>query len=101
MNPYLLLDVTRSADDPTIRWAYLQAIKQATPETQPERFRMLTEAYETIKDETSRYRYELFHKDVPGDSPLDVVLRRARLGPPPKPLNYEAMKEYLRSCSKT
>jgi curved DNA-binding protein CbpA len=101
MNPYLVLGVPREADDQQIRRAYLEAIKVATPESHPDRFKDLTAAYDKIKDETSRYRYELFHTDSPGDSPLDVFVRHARLNTKWQPLPYEAMKEYLRECSKT
>ena len=101
MNPYLVLGVPLDADDHRIRRAYLEAIKQATPETNPSRFKVLVEAYEKIKDEPSRHRWELFDTDCPGDSPLDVFFRHVRLSAKPAPLSFEAMKEFLRSCSKT
>jgi curved DNA-binding protein CbpA len=101
MNPYLVLGVPVQADDQTIRRAYLEAIKQATPENNPDRFKALSEAYERIKDETSRCKYELFHRDAPGTSPLDTFLRHVRLVAKPRPLTMEAMKELLHACSKT
>ncbi|MEI6780920.1 MAG: J domain-containing protein, partial [Verrucomicrobiota bacterium] len=75
MNPYLVLGVPVPADDPTIRRAYLEGIKLATPEKNPTRFKALSEAYERIKDEASRCKYELFHQESPGASPLDTILR--------------------------
>lgn len=101
MNPYLVLGVPRDADDPRIRRAYLEAIKDATPETNPVRFQALVGAYEKIKDEPSRHRCELFDTSCPGDSPLDVFLRHLQHGARPAPLPFEAMKEFLRACSKT
>jgi curved DNA-binding protein CbpA len=101
MNPYLVLGVPRDADDPRIRQAYLEAIKTATPDSDPQRFKIVSAAYEKIKDEAGRNRYTLFNWDVPGDSPWDAFVRYARLGVKPKPLPFEAMKDYLRSCSKT
>ena len=101
MNPHLVLGVPRDADDARIRRAYLDAVKEATPETHPARFKEIAAAYEKIKDETSRHRYELFNTECPGESPLDVFLRPARLATRPAPLSFEAMKELLRSCSKT
>jgi curved DNA-binding protein CbpA len=101
MNPYLALGVPRDADDQRIRRAYLDAIKQATPETDPERFKILAAAYDKIKNETSRHRHELLDRDCPGDSPLDVFLKHLRLAPRPKPISFENMKEFLRLCSKT
>ncbi len=101
MNPYLILGVPRDADDARIRQAYLDAVKDATPETHPARFKEIAAAYEKIKDETSRHRYELFNTDCPGESPLGVFLRHARLAKRPLPLSFESMKELLRSCAKT
>ncbi len=98
MNPYLLLGVPRNADDQTIRRSYLEAIKKATPETDPERFKALTAAYDRIKDETRRLEYELFHTECPGNSPIEAFFTSP--GPPPKPISIEAMKEFLRLCSK-
>ncbi len=101
MNPYLVLGVPRDADDQRIRRAYIEGIKVATPETDPVRFKALASAYEKIKDETSRHRHQLFDTTCPGDSPLDVVLRHMQHGARPAPLPFEAMKEFLRACSKT
>lgn len=101
MNPYLVLGVPVDANDQPIRRAYLAAIKEATPEANPKRFQQISEAYEKIKDEPHRLNYCLFNQAVPGDSPADVFIRFARLQPQPKPLPFEAMKEFLRVCSKT
>jgi curved DNA-binding protein CbpA len=101
MNPYLLLGVPRDASDQAIRQAYLDAVKEATPETDPERFKAVNGAYEQIKDQTSRCGYEMFHSDSPGESPLAVFASHTQFCPKPAPLSLEAMKEYLRACSKT
>jgi curved DNA-binding protein CbpA len=101
MNPYLILGVPRDADDPRVRRAYLDALREATPESNPERFQAVTSAYALIKDETSRNRYEVLNTDVPGHSPVDAFLKHIRLVPRPGPLSYESLKEYLRLCSKT
>lgn len=101
MNPYLILGVSRHADDKAIRQAYLAAVKESPPDTHPERFQAVSAAYEQIKDETSRMRHVLFNQECPGDSPLDVLLRYTRLKLSHGPLPFGALKEYLRSCSKT
>jgi curved DNA-binding protein CbpA len=100
VNPYLVLGVPRDADNACIRHAYLEAIKQATPESHPARFKALTAAYGKLKDESSRFHNELFSEDCPGDAPLDVFLQHVRLAARPAPLPFEAMKDYLRSFAK-
>jgi curved DNA-binding protein CbpA len=100
MNPYLVLGVPLDADDEAIRRAYLSALKLAPPDLAPQRFQDINTAYEQIKDEPSRHRRTLFNEAPPGDSPLDVFLRYARLRSHAQPLSFEAMKEFLRSCSK-
>lgn len=101
MNPYLALEVPRDAEDRRIRQAYLDAIKLAPPDTHPERFQAVNEAYEKIKDEPSRMRFYLFHRDCPGDSPLDAFVRFTQAHGKLQPLSFDAMKEFLRSCTKT
>ena len=100
MNPYVTLGVPPQADDQQIRRAYLAGIKEATPDTHPQRFQELSEAYETIKDESHRLKFYLFSTAPAGDSPLDAVVRHLRAQGQFKPLPFESMKEFLRSCSK-
>lgn len=99
MNPYLVLGVAPSADDQTIRLAYLAAVRESPPDTHPQRFQAISAAYEQIKDEPSRLGYLLFNKDCPGESPLDAVIQFGRLRPPPF-LAPEPMKAFLRDCWK-
>ncbi len=101
MNPYVVLGVPREADDETIRRAYLAALKEATPESNPERFQAITKAYDQIKDQASRHRHELLNTDCPGDTPVDAFLNHLHVAPRPAPLSCEALKDFLRLCSKT
>lgn len=100
MNPYLVLGVSQAADDKTIRQAYIHALKGASPDTNPIRFRELNQAYEKIKDETCRNQYFLFNTDCPGDSPEDAFIKHVRLQGIPKPLAWDSLKEMLRNCAK-
>ena len=100
MNPYLVLGVAADANDATIRQAYLRAVKASPPDHHPARFQAISTAYEKIKDEPSRHRYELFDTSCSGDSPLDVFVRNLHHGARPAPLPFEAMKEFLRAGSK-
>jgi curved DNA-binding protein CbpA len=100
MNPYRLLHVSRDSDDSMIRQAYLSALRETPPDSDPHRFAALNRAYESIKDERSRISYELFNAEPDGDSPIDALVRRARADGPPEPLPLEAMKNYLRKLAK-
>jgi DnaJ-class molecular chaperone len=93
--------VPLEADDQVIRRAYLDAITLAPPDLAPTRFQAIHAAYEQIKDEASRHRYTLFNRTPPGDSPLDVFVRHARLRGQVQPLPFDIMKDLLRACSKT
>ena len=99
MNPYLVLGLPPEADDQTIRQAYLKAVKEASPDTHPERFQVVSQAYEKIKDEASRRQHLLFHGDCPGASPLDTLARYASHHHF-EPLPFAAMQELLRSLAK-
>ena len=100
MNPYLVLDVPLNADDQTIRQAYLKAVKDSPPETDPKLFQEANQAYEKIKDQASRHRYVLFDQDCPGSSPLDALAQYASHRRQFDPLPYEAMKEFLVAVAK-
>lgn len=100
MNAYLVLGVPREATDQQIRQAYLEEIKVAPPELNPERFKIVAAAYESIKDEERRLQYELEPDHSNADSPLEQFLLFLRTAPPPKPLSFDKMKHFLHSCAK-
>ena len=95
MNPYLVLGVPVEADDQVIRQAYLQAIKESPPDSDPKRFQAVSQAYQKIKDQPSRHQHYLFNQDCPADSPLDALARHAGQRRDFEPLDFAAMKEYL------
>jgi curved DNA-binding protein CbpA len=101
MNPYLVLGLPAEADDQTIRRAYLQAIKESPPDADPKRFQAVSQAYEKIKDQTSRHRHILFNSQSPADSPLDALARYAHYHRQFEPLGFEAMKKLLTAAART
>jgi curved DNA-binding protein CbpA len=101
MNPYFVLGVTQDATDAAIRRAYLEAVKLAPPDLEPERFQRLNAAYEQIKDAARRHQHVLFDKTLPGESPIDVFVQHVRFHHQPHPLPLATMKELLRACAKT
>lgn len=101
MNPYLILRVSPGASDAEIRRAYLDAIRRFPPEREPERFQTISQAYDQIRDEKSRLNHLLFDRASPGNTPIEVFLKFCSASPMEKPLDFEAMKAFLRSCTTT
>jgi curved DNA-binding protein CbpA len=101
MNPYLILGVQPRAGDLEIRRAYLDAIRKFPPEHEPEHFQTISHAYEQIRDEKSRLNYLLFDRASSGTTPFEVLTNYCAVSPVQKPLDFEAMKEFLRSCTTT
>ncbi|MDO9048550.1 MAG: DnaJ domain-containing protein [Methylobacter sp.] len=58
--PYDILEVVEQATDAEIKQAYLQKVKQFPPDHYHEQFQQIHQAYETIKDLSSRTKYALF-----------------------------------------
>lgn len=58
--PYELLAVPENADDDAIRRAYQKKLRQWPPETHPELFQSVSDAYAAIKDANARAKLKLF-----------------------------------------
>jgi curved DNA-binding protein CbpA len=69
-DPYLILKVSREANDEAIHQAYLQAIRECPPEHDAQRFQAVRHAYETLRTEKLRLEYELFNTDLPSTADL-------------------------------
>ncbi|RKG77370.1 J domain-containing protein [Corallococcus terminator] len=67
-NPYTVLGVPRDADARTIKKAYFDLVRQNPPETHPEVFKRLREAYELLSDAEARQAW-----DATSDVPLEGV----------------------------
>ncbi|WP_290652593.1 J domain-containing protein [Aquisalimonas sp.] len=59
-DPYLLLGVSREADDETIHAAYLAAVRACPPERDAAQFDAVRQAYESIATRRDRLAHELF-----------------------------------------
>lgn len=57
---YLALNLPLEATDDEIRERYLLLVRQYPPEKEPERFRQLTEAFESLKSARARVNSRLF-----------------------------------------
>lgn len=76
MSPFKRLGVAQNATDDEIRLAYLQKIKEFSPEQDPETFRLIHQAFEAIKTEQKRQEYALFSlPDISLDDLVDIALQ--------------------------
>lgn len=75
-DPYDVLGIDRSADEPEIRQRYLQLVRQFPPERNPERFTEVRAAYEQVRDPVERLKLQLFDMESP-DS-LNAILADVR-----------------------
>jgi preprotein translocase subunit Sec63 len=83
-DPYTILGVSRTADDVTIRTRYLELVREFPPERAPERFAVIREAYDRLRDPVVSLESRLFEVSAPftfesivADARPDV--RRTRL----------------------
>jgi len=101
MNPYDILGIPRTADDEAVRKAYLELVRRHSPDRDPVRFQQISRAYEQLKDEDSRLRYDLFSRETSGRTPLEVLVRHTEQFGERKPLTFQQMKDFLLQCAKT
>lgn len=63
--PFAVLAVPETADDATVKKAYLRMVRAHPPERDAKRFQEARDAYERIKTERLRLAYRLFHHEPP------------------------------------
>lgn len=71
-SPYEILGIAMDSDDSAIRKRYLELTRRFNPETHPERFAAIRDAYERIKDLTQRATSRLF--DTMKDDSLAALI---------------------------
>ena len=59
LSPYQILGISETADDRDIRNAYLQRVKEAPPERNPEEFTKVRRAYGILKDTNMRKKLDM------------------------------------------
>lgn len=99
-DPWLVLGVSREADDEEIRTAYMQKIKEYPPDRCGSEFEKIRDAYDQLKDPYRRAKYLILgaNPDRPLESLLDnVPATRHYVGPEPW---LEAMKSRVRNRDK-
>jgi len=71
MNYYELLDIAKGADGETIKRAYFAAVKKHSPDSDPEGFKAVRVAYDTLRDPKKREEYDAYFV-VSGEVGADV-----------------------------
>lgn len=60
MNPYQILEIPKNADQDEIKKAYFQLIKKYPPEREPEKFKTIRAAYESLKTVARKAETDVF-----------------------------------------
>lgn len=74
LNPYKILEVAETATDREIRKAYLQQVRLASPERDPEGFKKVRRAYGILKDISHRKKLDLSIFRTVSDIKVDTVV---------------------------
>lgn len=67
MNHYETLDLNRDANASEVKRAYFAKVKKHTPDADPEAFKAIREAYETLSDTKRRAAYDTYFVEGIGD----------------------------------
>ena len=92
--PYEILEVAEQATDNEIKQAYLQKVKLNPPERDHEKFQQIHNAYETIKNVTSREKYALFNYS---EADFDALLEQAFISTQPSIMSADHFDKLLRA----
>ena len=79
MNYYELLDIDHSADANAVKRAYFSMVKIHSPDKDPEGFKAIRLAYETLSDQKKRGEYDSFFSDNLVNSPSEGELQNKLL----------------------
>ncbi len=77
-NPYVVLQIPKSADDRAVKKAYFALIRRFPPEKDPVAFQRIRKAYEILADPVARKRYDAADPDFHEFGELGASLRAAQ-----------------------
>ncbi|VAW89898.1 hypothetical protein MNBD_GAMMA17-830 [hydrothermal vent metagenome] len=83
LDPYLVLNLSRTPSDEEVRSAYLKAVRENPPEQDAECFQAIQAAYEAIKTHRLRLKHQLFCADPV--SPTELLSQATRTATPSRP----------------
>ena len=78
-SPYTVLGVSETSNDHNIKQAYLEAVRNNSPDREPVKFREIRAAYESIATHKDRLRHELFDASKPDTIDIaELVMQQGR-----------------------
>lgn len=98
MNPYLVLDLPLDAGDAGVRAAYQQLLRRYPPESRPEQFQLIQEAYEKLRTGRDRWRWRLLHLKDDVSGPLEGLEAFAKLPGRLRPPGASPFRDFLKAC---
>ncbi|MBI3960079.1 MAG: J domain-containing protein [Chloroflexi bacterium] len=69
VDPYVVLQIERRADESAIKRAYFRLVRQYPPEQEPEKFQEIRVAYDLLRTPESRAKIDLFLLQPPPSLP--------------------------------
>ena len=91
-DPYRQLGVAETADDSTIRAAYLAAVRACPPERDRQRFEQVRAAFEAIATRPKRLAHALFDTTPPTLQALaEALTDQWQAGRPAEPMLYHVL----------
>jgi hypothetical protein len=99
-NPYTILGVDPKAGDEEIRKAWLDKVRKFPPETAPEKFREIRQAYDAISTHTLRLRRYLFSTDCDIDDPLEALTAQLEQPANRRPPPFGELQAMINHCVK-
>lgn len=88
-DPYEVLGLAADCDDETFRRRYLELVKEFSPEKNPEKFAAIRQAYESVRDVTTRLRYRLF--EAGKKESIEALVEEVACRSPRRRLSLEAL----------
>ncbi len=98
MNPFLVLNVPLEATDAQVRAAWQAGVQKYSPESDPDRFQAIQEAWQQLKDERARWKARTLLPVSDGAGPLDALVNFARLPGRFSPPGLPAFRSWLQAC---
>jgi DnaJ-class molecular chaperone len=90
---YEVLGLPADSDDEVIRRRYLELVRQYSPERHPERFAVIRQAYESLRDLDTRVCHRLF--EAGRKESIEAIIEEIACQSPRRRLSLQALLTVL------